>query len=195
MTIVMQCTKGRLEDILVHDDGSVFVDGVLKPDASISELDGVLRVSVEGDTFYDINPYPTFSKVRVTRVPGYLGALGWKLRLLDVVDNYDPGVTSLALYTTPGRNGQYHYTLGAMQYFEEEELWGFNCSPGHEPGEDKDCNFSFLYASLPYSFFTLFAGDTEREFYVGGDAPINGLNTGLPESIKLSELPASLPTN
>jgi hypothetical protein len=191
--IKMQKTEGVYRETQVYEDAgvyTVYVDGVLMPDAVIDIKDGVYRVSTHGDTVIDINAYPPFMKVIVKHVPGWQGKTGWSLRLIDAGDDYDPGVTSLALYDAPSRKGNYLYTVGAMQHFPDEGengLWGWDCPAGHEQGEGNDVNFSFLYASLAYSYFTLFANEDERVFTVGGDAPVAPIDARSITSISIDD--------
>ena len=167
MSIVLQKTFGGRKTVELFDDDTVTVNGIVAPAAVVSTYNGEKRVSVNGDTILDINPYPVFERVKVTRQVGWQGNLGWRVELLDSVPEVSPGVNSLAVYSNPEADG-YLFTTGAFILDAETGLWGAVCPAGHEPGQ-VDVNFSMLYASLPYSPFTLWAEYDFLEVEIGGD--------------------------
>ncbi len=167
--IILRCTFGNRDDYLVYDDDTVTRDGILEPNAIVTKVDGVTRVALDqgNPTLLHINAYPEIAKIRITREPGWNDVLGWRAELLDIKEGENPGVVSIAVYQQSEATG-YLFTTGAFNLNLETGLWEAVCPAGFEPGQD-DIHFSMLYASIPYSAFSLWVDRDTEEFPIGGD--------------------------
>ena len=167
--IILQHTdKTGIGDILLYDDDTVTVNGVIDNDAIIDTYDNVNRIHLDGNTVIHVNQLPAFGEVKVIRVPGWNDVIGYKVQLLQWDDELiDPGVFALAEYNEPGGRG-YKFTTGAFVWDDEAGYWGATCPAGFEQGV-VDLHFSILYASIQYSCFTLHAAYNEGIFYCAGD--------------------------
>ena len=99
---------------------------------------------------------------QITRVPGHLGKLGY--RIVFVIDDptYEPNNIALAVYSASECTG-YLYTTGALQF--DGTNYFTECPAGQEPG-DNDIHFGLLYGAAPFSCFTLAAGVASAEISV-----------------------------
>lgn len=164
----LQHTSPVTGNTFVLDDYSVKTDNIPDVNAVVDVVDGIIRVDVNGNGSLDINPVPTLGTVRVTRVPGYLGNIGFHVVLEDWDASATPNAIALAVYSEPNAVG-YLYTTGAMLWNSEEEEWGCICPPGFEPGDNVDIHFAILYGATPISTFTLQASQSSYSFATGGD--------------------------
>lgn len=166
--IILQQTS-RDYDILLYDDDTVTVDGAPAPSAVVTEVDGIKRVSLEGDTIIQVNAAvneeTTLCNVRIVREEGWQGSLGWRAELLDWNPTQTPNAMALAIYSNTNAQG-YLFTPGA--FVLTDGVWGCVCPPGHEPGQE-NIHFSMLIGSIPYSAFTLQYDSDDQTFLTGGD--------------------------
>jgi hypothetical protein len=164
---LMRHTSLWIGDNVVHNDLSVTTDGSPNPNAVVSQAQGLIRLDANGNGIIDAHPVPTLGHILVTREPGWQGALGYRVVLLDWAEDAIPNAIALAIYNQP--NGvDYSYTTGAMQWDPGLEQWYAVCPPGFEPGQ-ADIYMGFLYGSLRISAFTMFADWDEQTFTGGGD--------------------------
>jgi len=170
VTVILQKTFADRNDILVHDNGDVYVDGVLTPGAVVSDYEGETRVAIDqySPTLLQVNDVPFIARIHIKREPGWQGNIGWKALLLDYAQGALPANIALAVYSNPEANG-YLFTTGKFQWFEEDQLYGAICPPGHEPGAGVTVNFSMLSGSAKYSVFSLWDNLEEITVETGGD--------------------------
>ena len=124
MPVVLQYTNkpDLLGDNVVMDNGDVFTDGILNPNAVVSVVDGITRVDVLGDGIINANSIPTLGDVRITREPGWQGSTGWRAELLEWAEGTTPNAIAIAVYLDPGGRN-YSWTPGGMVWDAVTEYW------------------------------------------------------------------------
>ena len=165
--VIMQHTGPDIGDNWVYDDGTVITDGVPNPNAVITTYQGIKRVDFTGNGIIDANQVPNLGSIKVTRVPGWQGNLGYRVVLQDWAAGATPNAIALAIYSQPNGEG-YQYTTGAMLWDATNEEWYCTCPSGFEPGQN-DIHMGFLYGAKRISAFTMLAEHNEWLFSGGGD--------------------------
>jgi len=158
--IILQCTFGMRDDVLVYEDDTVTVNGISKETAKVTHKDGVVSVALDHGrpTLQQINPYPEIGTVFVSRQ-----GVGWKAIL---PDGRIPGVKSLAVYENPEAEALL-FNTGPFAKDSDTGLWYVDCPTGKEP-RSSSVHFSLMIGIKPYSAFTLWEGIDSMEFSVGG---------------------------
>lgn len=165
--MTIQHTGPLIGDNFIFENDTVETDGVPNASAVITTYDGIKRVDLTGNGIIDVNPVPDLGTIKVTRVPGWQGALGYRVVLLDWDESATPNAIGLAIYAQP--NGEsYQYTTGAMLWDATNQEWYCTCPAGFEPGQ-ADIHMGFLYGAKRISAFTMLAEHDEWTFSGGGD--------------------------
>jgi len=156
-------------DIRLYKDGTVTINGEEDTGAAVSLFDEIQRISLDGDSRMQVNPLPKLCDIHMYRKPGWQGNIGYRIDVVNVAEGETPADMALSVHDdSPVRNKNYLYTTGGFQLDAETGLWGADCPPGYEPGQDA-IYCSLLYKSIKYAAWTLNAGVEDSWFIAGGD--------------------------